>query len=97
MTSGKLKFIHNLPRTLVTADAQVAQRDPAYVKSFASTLQPIMKEHEAACRARQMSNPLCGNCGSPAVNINYFSSCTEVEDIGLFGFTAKQEPQAHVS
>ncbi|KAH7021704.1 hypothetical protein B0J12DRAFT_393208 [Macrophomina phaseolina] len=65
----KLKFIHNIPRSLVIADAQAAQDDPGYVNSFVSVLQPITEEHEAACRAA--SNPLCGNCGSHTAKILY--------------------------
>ncbi|RFU24591.1 hypothetical protein B7463_g11746, partial [Scytalidium lignicola] len=61
----KLKFIHNVPRSFVTSDAQTAQRDPGYANRFATMLQPIMKEHEAACLAA--SNPRCGNCGSPTM------------------------------
>jgi len=64
---GKLKYVHNVPRSLVTPTAQVAQRDPEYVKSFVAAIQPIMQEHEAACRAA--SNSKCQSCGSPAVKV----------------------------
>src|SRR5947207_14361900 len=61
--SEKLKYVHHIPRSLVTAAAQTAQNDAVYINVFVNTLQPILKEHEVACRAA--SNPLCGNCGSP--------------------------------
>ena len=64
---GKLKYIHNVPRSLVTPTAQAAQHDPEYVKKFVNTIQPIMLEHEAACRAA--SNPKCQSCGSPTVKV----------------------------
>jgi hypothetical protein len=64
---GKLKYVHNVPRSLVTPNAQVAQRDPQYVKNFVAAIQPIMQEHEAACRAA--SNSKCQSCGSPAVKV----------------------------
>jgi len=64
---GTLKYIHNVPRSLIRPDAQVAQRDPEHIKNFVSTIQPIMKEHEAACLAA--SSPKCQSCGSPTVKI----------------------------
>src|SRR5947207_14475902 len=64
---GELKYVHNVPRSLVTPTAQAAQRDPEYVKNFVNTIQPIMQEHEAACRVA--SNPKCQSCGSPTVKI----------------------------
>jgi hypothetical protein len=64
---GTLKHVHNIPRSLVTPNAQVAQSDPEYVKTFVASIQPIMKEHEAECRAA--SNTDCGSCGSPTVNV----------------------------
>ena len=64
---GKLKFVHNVPRSLVTPTAQVAQHDPEYVKNFVTTIQPIMQEHEVACHAA--SNPKCQSCGSPTVKV----------------------------
>src|SRR4051812_21113514 len=62
---GKLNYVHNVPRSLVIPTAQAAQRDAEYVKNFVNTIQPIMQEHEDACRAA--SNPKCQSCGSPTV------------------------------
>jgi hypothetical protein len=59
----KLKYVHNIPARLVQPTAQAAQADPEYVQAFVTALQPIMQEHEAACRAA--SSPKCQNCGSP--------------------------------
>jgi len=64
---GTLTYIHNVPSSLVTPTAQAAQHEPEYVKKFVSTIQPIMLEHEAACRAA--SNPKCQSCGSPATTV----------------------------
>jgi hypothetical protein len=64
---GTLKYVHNVPRSLITPNAQVAQQDPEYIKKFVSTIQPIMQEHEAACRTA--SNPKCQSCGSPTVTV----------------------------
>ena len=64
---GKLKYVHNVPRSLVTPTAQVAQHDPEYVKNFVTAIQPIMQEHEVACHAA--SNPKCQSCGSPTAKV----------------------------
>jgi hypothetical protein len=61
----ELKYIHNVPRNLVTVGAQAAQKDVGYANLFVNTLQLIIKEHEAACLAN--SNAFCENCGSPRV------------------------------
>jgi MYND finger len=61
----ELKYVHNVPRNLVTAGVQAAQKDAGYGNLFLNTLQPIIKEHEAACLAN--SNAFCENCGSPRV------------------------------
>jgi hypothetical protein len=58
----ELKYIHNVPRNLVTVGAQVALKDVRYVKLFMKTLPPIIKEHEAACLAN--SNGFCENYDS---------------------------------
>jgi hypothetical protein len=63
----KLTYTHNIPGSLVTVDAQVAQNDPRYVSRSLGAILPIMKEHEAACR--KASNPRCGNCGSPTAKV----------------------------
>jgi hypothetical protein len=62
---SELKYIHNFPRSLVTVGAQAAQKEAGYAHLFVNTLQPIIKEHEAACLAN--SNALCENCSSPRV------------------------------
>ena len=54
-TSNKLIYIHNIPRSLVRLDAQVAQNEAGYVNRFQSAILPIMKEHEAACLALSRS------------------------------------------
>jgi len=64
---GTLKYIHNVPCSLVTPDAEATQRNPEYAKNFVSTIQPIMKEHEAACRTATV--PKCQSCDSPTVKI----------------------------
>ena len=64
---GTLKYIRNIPRSLVTSNAQVTQHDPEYIRNFLAAIRPIMLEHEAACRAA--SNPKCQNCGSPTVQV----------------------------
>ncbi|KAF2175491.1 hypothetical protein K469DRAFT_610470 [Zopfia rhizophila CBS 207.26] len=58
----ELKYVHNVPRNLVTVGAQAAQKDAGYAKLFVNTLQPIIKEHEAVCLSN--SNAFCENCGS---------------------------------
>src|SRR5438045_4158701 len=64
---GTLRYVHNVPRGLITPNAQGAQRDPEHIKNFVSTIQPIMKEHEVACLAA--SNPKCQCCGSPTFTV----------------------------
>ncbi|PVH90184.1 hypothetical protein DM02DRAFT_68156 [Periconia macrospinosa] len=64
---GTLKYIHNIPRSFVTSNAQVTQHDPEYIKNFVAAIRHIMLEHEAACRAA--SNPKCQSCGSPTVQV----------------------------
>jgi MYND finger len=63
----KLKYVHNVPARLVSPTAQAAQADPEYVRTFVAALQPIMQEHEVACRAA--SNLKCQSCGSPTVKV----------------------------
>ena len=63
----ELRYIHNIPSSLVTLEAQAAQKDAAYVNLFVNAIQPIMKEHETACLAN--SNASCENCGSPRVMV----------------------------
>jgi len=58
----ELKFIHNVPRSLVNAGTQVAEAD-----AFLGTILPIMKMHELACR--EASDGACGICGSPATTV----------------------------
>jgi hypothetical protein len=31
---GTLKYVHNIPRSLITPNAQATQRDPEYAKNF---------------------------------------------------------------
>ena len=61
----ELKFIHNVPRSLVTVGAQATRKEAGYGNLFINTLLPIIKEHEAACLTN--SNAFCENCGSPRV------------------------------
>jgi hypothetical protein len=63
----ELKYIHNIPRNLVTIGAQAAQKDAGYANLFVNTLQLIIKEHEAVYLAN--SNAFCENCGSPRVTV----------------------------
>lgn len=58
----KLKFTHNVPRELIGPSA-AANAD--YISLFTRTLQPIMEEHEAVCKAA--SNPQCQSCGLKTV------------------------------
>jgi hypothetical protein len=60
----ELKYIHSIPRSLITAGDQDAQ-DAGYSNLFVRAVEPIMKEHAAACVAA--SNGLCENCGSPRI------------------------------
>lgn len=64
---GTLKYVHNIPRSFVTPNAQVMQRDPEYIKNFLAAIRPIMLEHEAAYQVA--SNPKCQSCGSPTVKV----------------------------
>jgi hypothetical protein len=63
----ELKFIHNIPSSLVNPEALTAQRDSEYGSLFLSAIQPILKEHEAACRAA--SKRFCENCGQFSVGV----------------------------
>src|SRR5207247_11089553 len=63
----ELKFIHNIPSSLVNPEVLAAQRDSGYGSLFLTAIQPILKEHEAACRAA--SNGFCENCGQPSVGV----------------------------
>ncbi|KAH6988745.1 hypothetical protein EDB80DRAFT_730940 [Ilyonectria destructans] len=64
-TDGKLRVVHEIPRSLLNVDTRLAQSDAEYQQRFADALRPIFKEHEPACKA--MSGPSCANCGSPTV------------------------------
>ncbi len=62
-----LKFMHNIPRSLVDdAPAQATGNgDAGYVDRYVSTAQPIVKEHQAVCSAA--ASPFCGSCGAAKV------------------------------
>ena len=59
---GKLKYVHQIPSSLIRADAQ-GQTDPAYINEFVRALRPIMTEHEKECQNKASS--ICENCGKP--------------------------------
>ncbi|KAK3324913.1 hypothetical protein B0H66DRAFT_547017 [Apodospora peruviana] len=63
----ELKFLHNIPHSLVHEQNQAAQKEADYFSRVLAAIQPILKEHEADCRAA--SKPFCGNCGSPSAGI----------------------------
>lgn len=63
---GKLNFTHDVPRSLIGINPQQSQ-GAAYMKTFIDTIQPILLEHEPACR--ESSSPQCGECGSPTAKI----------------------------
>ena len=62
----ELKYIHNIPRSFVTVNAETAQQDAGYTILFVNTLQPVIKEHEATYVAN--SNPNCER-GSPTMSV----------------------------
>jgi MYND finger protein len=64
---GQLKFIHNIPRSLVTPTAQASQSDPKYIEKFQIAIKPILLEHYPVCFAA--SDQKCRNCGSPTTII----------------------------
>lgn len=64
---GKLKYSHAVPRSLVTAADPRRAPGATYMKTFLAAIQPILMEHEPACRAA--SNTQCGECGSPTAKI----------------------------
>ena len=66
-TSEKLKYVHNLPASLIQADAQLMQNDPTYIKQFFNALQPIMAEHQRECFLK--TGDKCENCGGRKVRI----------------------------
>ena len=63
----ELKFIHHIPSNLVNASALATQHDAGYRSQFLIAIQPILQEHEAACRAA--SKCFCENCGQPSVGV----------------------------
>lgn len=65
--NGGLEYTHNLPSSLWATRAQLSEKDARYIEQFTNAVRPIMKEHEATCRAA--SNPFCKNCGSSAVRV----------------------------
>lgn len=64
---GALQFSHNVPRSLVTGADPRGTPNAAYMKTFTDTIQPILDEHEPACRAA--SSTQCGQCGSPTAKL----------------------------
>lgn len=56
----KLEYTHSIPNELLRHDIWATQNDPAYTQLFARTIQPLVQQHEAACRAA--SSPQCENC-----------------------------------
>lgn len=63
--SKKLQYTHKVPAALVRADAGALQTDPTYMQLFVQTIQPLVQQHEAACRGA--SSRQCENCGQPTV------------------------------
>lgn len=63
----ELKFIHNIPSSLVNGQPQAAQTDAQYISRFATAIQPILKVHEAACR--DASERFCENCGQLSAGV----------------------------
>ncbi|KAH8653046.1 hypothetical protein BGZ61DRAFT_292437, partial [Ilyonectria robusta] len=61
-----LKFARKFAEDLVMARAQ-ARQDIEYHGRFRSALLPIIKEHEATCRAA--SSSFCGICSSPVATV----------------------------
>src|SRR5258708_39273680 len=53
----ELKYIHNVPRSLVAVGAQATRKEAGCANLFINTLQPIIKEHEFTCLAN--SNAFC--------------------------------------
>lgn len=41
----ELKYVHNVPRNLVTVRAQAARKEAGYANLFMTTLQPIIKKN----------------------------------------------------
>ncbi|KAM9876015.1 hypothetical protein VDGL01_09918 [Verticillium dahliae] len=63
---GSLNFSHEMAENLFRPPSQV-RNDAEYAQRFQRAVLPIMKEHEAACRAA--CDPACGICESPSVGI----------------------------
>ena len=60
----KLHFIHNVPRSLIRADAP---KDPEYTNSFVNAVMPITLEHYAVCYTA--SDTKCVNCRAPTAKV----------------------------
>lgn len=67
LARDKLNFVHDVPARLVDPDTQTTQNDPRYVQAFVAAIQPILVQHQVACRAA--SKPACQNCGSPTTTV----------------------------
>jgi len=63
----ELKFIHNIPSGLVNPEALATRRNGRNGSLFLTAIRPILKQHEAACRAA--SKGFCENCGQPSVGV----------------------------
>lgn len=61
----KLEYEHRIPSVLFRHDVEATQRDPSYIRLFTQTIQPLVQQHEAACRAA--SSPQCENCDRATV------------------------------
>lgn len=63
--SKKLQYTHKVSAALVRPDADALQADPSYMRLFVQTIQPLVQQHEAACRGASARQ--CENCGQPTV------------------------------
>lgn len=59
-----LTYRHSIPSSLIT-NTSAKGKDTRYNELLRKTVEPIMKEHEEACR-NAFQAPVCNSCGSPA-------------------------------
>lgn len=63
---GKLTFVHNIPRSLVTATAS-SLHDPKSIEKFVAAIGPILLEHKDICLVA--SDKRCQSCGMQTTQI----------------------------
>ncbi|KAI5467967.1 hypothetical protein BGZ63DRAFT_399500 [Mariannaea sp. PMI_226] len=89
----ELAYTYQLPRRLIRSAAAI-ENDPSYKELFSDVIGPIIREHEAACRAASTGS--CGRCGCSTseilqLPINWLHRPDPIVEIVVLSVCERQE------